>query len=164
MVIEKKGKKKTGRPIKLTATMQSELVELIKAGNYIEVACPLAGIHKSTYYDWMKKARSSKRANKYTAFSDTIKKAHAFSEARDVALIARAGEKYWQAAAWRLERKYPERWGRQKLEVQHTGKVEADVSYIADTDREVIKRALDFVAQSAKQTVENDEDSEEDFT
>ncbi len=57
MVIEKKGKKKTGRPIKLTATMQSELVELIKAGNYIEVACPLAGIHKSTYYDWMKKAR-----------------------------------------------------------------------------------------------------------
>ena len=164
MVVEKKSNKPTGRPIKLTPTMQSELAELIKAGNYVEVACDLAGIHRSTYYDWMKKARASKRANRYTAFSDTIKKAHAFSEARDVALIARAGEKHWQAAAWRLERKYPDRWGKQKMEIQHSGKVEADVSHIADTDREVIKCALDFVAQTAKQTVEYDENSEDDFT
>ena len=164
MVIKHKCKKRMGRPTKLTAEMQSEIVELLKAGNYIETACAVAGLHKSTFYDWMKIADASTHKNKYTNFSDAVKKAMAWAEARDVAIIARHSEKYWQAAAWRLERKYPERWGRQKLEVQHSGKIDADVSHIADTDREVIKRALALVAQTAKQTVEYDEDSVDDFT
>ena len=162
MVVKHKGKKRMGRPTKLTAEMHSEIVELIKVGNYIETACAVAGLHKSTFYDWMKIADASTHKNKYTNFSDAVKKAMAWAEARDVAIIARHSEKYWQAAAWRLERKYPERWGRQKLEVQHSGKIDADVSHIADTDREVIKRALGFVAQSAKQAAEYDENSEDD--
>ena len=121
--------------------MQAEICGLLKAGNYITVTCEYTGIHRSTHYDWMIKAKASTRANKYTAYSESIKKAHAFSEARTVALISRVGEKYWQAAAWRWERKYPDRWGRQKLEVQHVGKVEADLSFIEECDREVIKRA-----------------------
>ena len=164
MVIKHKGKKRMGRPTKLTAEMQSEIVELLKAGNYIETACAVAGLHKSTFYDWMKIADASTHKNKYTNFSDAVKKAMAWAEARDVAIIARHSEKYWQAAAWRLERKYPDKWGRQKLEIQHSGKIDAEVSHIADTDREVIKRALALVAQTAKQTVEYDEDSEDDFT
>ncbi len=164
MVIKHKGKKRLGRPTKLTAEMQSEIVELLKAGNYIETACAVAGLHKSTFYDWMKIADASTHKNKYTNFSDAVKKAQAWSEARDVAIIARHSEKYWQAAAWRLERKYPDRWGRQKLEIEHTGKIESDVSHINETDREVIKRALAMVAQTAKQTVEYDEDGADDFT
>ena len=163
MVVKHKGKKRMGRPTKLTAEMHSEIVELIKVGNYIETACAVAGLHKSTFYDWMKIADASTHKNKYTNFSDAVKKAMAWAEARDVAIIARHSEKYWQASAWRLERKYPERWGRQKLEVQHSGKIDADVSHIVDSDREVIKRALAFVAQTAKQTVEYDEDSGDDF-
>jgi len=32
---------------------------------------------------------------------------------RDVAIIAKAAAGgHWQAAAWRLERKFPDRWGR----------------------------------------------------
>ena len=164
MAIKHKFGKKMGRPTKLTADIQSEIVELIKAGNYIETACAVAGLHKSTFYDWMKIADASTNKNKYTNFSDAVKKAMAWAEARDVAIIARHSEKYWQAAAWRLERKYPDKWGRQKLEVQHSGKIDAEVSHIADTDREVIKRALALVAQTAKQTVEYDEDSVDDFT
>ena len=164
MVIKHKGKKRMGRPTKLTAEMQSEIVELLKAGNYIETACAVAGLHKSTFYDWMKIADASTHKNKYTNFSDAVKKAMAWAEARDVAIIARHSEKYWQAAAWRLERKYPERWGRQKMEIEHTGKIDAEVSHIADSDRVVIKRALALVAQTAKETVEYDEDSEDDST
>ncbi len=45
---------------------------------------------------------------------------------RDVAVIATAAKENWQAAAWRLERKFPERWGRrQKVDAQleHSGQV-----------------------------------------
>ena len=165
VIIMKSSKsKKMGRPTKLTPDIQSEIVELLKAGNYIETACAVAGLHKSTFYDWMKIADASTHKNKYTNFSDAVKKAMAWAEARDVAIIARHSEKYWQAAAWRLERKFPERWGRQKMEIQHSGKIDAEVSHIADSDRVVIKRALALVAQTAKETVEYDEDSVDDFT
>jgi hypothetical protein len=43
------------------------------------------------------------------------------AEMRDVALIAQAAKENWQAAAWRLERKYPARWGR-KTQHEVTGK------------------------------------------
>lgn len=155
-------KKNSGRPTKLTMEMQTEIVELIKAGNYVETACLVAGVSKQSFYQWLKKANASTRTNKYVVFRDAVKKAQAWAEARDVAIIARHSEEYWQAAAWRLERKYPDKWGRQKLEVQHTGKIEADVSHIQESDREVIKQALNLVAQKAHESVEYDEEDEEE--
>jgi hypothetical protein len=53
-------------------------------------------------------------------FSDAVERAVAEAEARDVALIARAAEKNWQAAAWRLERRAPARWGRrEQIDLKH---------------------------------------------
>jgi len=40
-----------------------------------------------------------------------VEKAQAESESRDVALIAKAASEDWRAAAWRLERKSPRRYG-----------------------------------------------------
>ena len=163
MVTKKNGKKKPGRHTKLTPDIQSEIVELLKAGNYIDTACGVAGISKKTFYEWMKKANASNRSNRYTVFRNAVKKAQCWSEARDVAIIARHSEESWQASAWRLERKFPDKWGRQKLEVEHSGKIESSVSHIDETDREVIKRALAQVAQRAKETpmVDEDEDDED---
>ena len=40
------------------------------------------------------------------------------AELRDVMVINRAAQTTWQAAAWKLERKYPNRWGlRSKHEI-----------------------------------------------
>jgi hypothetical protein len=41
--------------------------------------------------------------------------ARATSEERLVALVAQAATKNWRAAAWILERRYPERWGPERL-------------------------------------------------
>jgi hypothetical protein len=89
-------------------------------GNYIETAAAYAGIHKTTLYDWLKKGANSK-SGKYREFSNAVDKAMAEAEIRDVALIAQAAKENWQAAAWRLERKYPARWGR-KTQHEVTGK------------------------------------------
>ena len=145
--------KKTGRPSKLTPELEAEIVELIKVGNYVETACGVVGIGKTTFYEWMKKANASVRFNRYVRFRNAVEKAQAWSEARDMAIISKASEKYWQAAAWKLERKFPEKFGRQKLEMEHTGKINANITHIEAMDRVVIKEALDIVAQSAKQEI-----------
>jgi len=93
-------------------------VDLIRAGNYLEVAATAAGIHRSTLYRWMRHGRDQKR-ERYRKFLNQVEKAQAEAEARDVAIIAKAAPDDWKAAAWRLERKAPRRYGpRVQLAVQ----------------------------------------------
>jgi transposase len=127
---------KGGRPTKLTPELQEELCKVIRAGNYIETACAYVGINKSSVYDWMKrgarekqriaaegKKKPTKRELPFVEFSNAIEKALSHSEVRDVAIIGKAAEQNWQAAAWRLERKFPDRWGRKdKQQIEHSGK------------------------------------------
>ena len=98
------------RPTKLNDAVQTAIVNALRAGNYLETAVKYAGIDKKTAYNWI--ARGQKGEPRYQAFLHAIEKAQADSEARDVAIIAKASETQWQASAWRLERKFPDRWGR----------------------------------------------------
>ena len=107
-------KKRGGRPAKLTEDIQETIITYIRAGNYIETAAAAAGISKSTLYFWLKKGRQAK-SGKYRVFSDSVQKAIAEAEVRDISIIGKAAEKSWQAAAWRQERKNPERWGRKDV-------------------------------------------------
>lgn len=131
----RKKKKKMGRPTKLTPELQAEICDAIRAGNYIEPSAMRSGIDKTTLYNWLKKAGTelqrvasgqakgkncsvTARMRPYVDFLNALKKAEAEAEARDVAIIAKAAMKQWQAAAWRLERKHYERWGRRQA-IEH---------------------------------------------
>jgi len=114
---------KGGRPTDLTQELQDKLCNLLRAGNYVEPAAASLGIRKSTLYKWLRRGgvewkhqhkggKPNKRELIYLSFVDAVEKAQGQAEARDVALTAKAAESQWQAAAWRLERKFPERWGR----------------------------------------------------
>src|SRR6267142_3601228 len=98
-----------GRP-KLDPATTQRIVDLIRAGNYLEVAATAAGIHRSTLYRWLRHGREQKRG-RYRMFLSQVEKAQAEAESRDVALIAKAASEDWRAAAWRLERKAPRRYG-----------------------------------------------------
>ena len=50
----------------------------------------------------------------YLEFLEAVKKAEASAEIRTVALIETAANQAWQAAAWWLERKHNDRWGRKE--------------------------------------------------
>ena len=53
-------------------------------------------------------------------------------------IIGSAAKDNWQAAAWRLERKFPKRWGRHdRLDLNHEGKVNIlhDVEAVEHTVR-----------------------------
>lgn len=154
------------RPIKLNQKIHDELVSVIRSGNYIETACAYVGIHKSTFYDWLRKgakeidrveknprARVTKEMEPFVELSNAVEKALAHAEVRDVAIIGKAAETQWQAAAWRLERKFSDRWGRkERHELEHSGgdkpiqmetKQEIDLSKLSDEELNALESILD---------------------
>lgn len=119
---------KMGRPAKLTAQVQDTIVQAIRSGNYNEVAAQMAGVCERTLYNWLERGEEE-QAGKYFQFLQAVKKAAAEAEARHLALIANAAQKTWQAAAWFLERKHPDRWGRkdrQELAPENKGKLSVE--------------------------------------
>jgi hypothetical protein len=61
-----------GRQTKLTPEIREIFEKNIRAGIPAEHICPMVGIHKSTFYEWMKKGREAKRKDQYQEFSDAI--------------------------------------------------------------------------------------------
>lgn len=78
--------------------------EALAAGNTRRAACRFAGVHHSTLYDWLK----------LPTLADTVKRAEADAEFEMVAAVRRAAHdtRTWTAAAWWLERKMPDTWGK----------------------------------------------------
>lgn len=100
--------------LKLNKKLIEEASKLIAAGNYVETTCRYLGISKETWYRWFRTGEQQKKGI-FRDFYDAIKKAEAAAEARNVAIIQEAAKTTWQAAAWFLERKYPERWGKKEI-------------------------------------------------
>lgn len=79
-----------------------QLIAMLRAGNYLEVAREAAGITPDELAHLFGFEHNAAR----------IAQARAEGEARTVTLIAQAARDNWQAAAWLLERQHPERWSR----------------------------------------------------
>ncbi len=149
-----KNRKKQGRPSKLTPELQAEIILLLKAGNFVETTCDVVGINKSTFYDWIKKGEQSNHPrNKYKIFQKAVEQAMAWSEARDVALIAKHSENDWKASKWRLSRRYPDKWGKKQYDDYDLdiGDVEEDPVDISEEDRVIIRKALKILATQTKE-------------
>ena len=114
--------RKIGRPSKLTEELTERLCKAIRAGCFVETAVAMNGLHKDTFYDWLKRGAKEKRGP-HRRFSDAIQKAMAEFEAAAVARIAKAGTdpKLWYATAWLLERKFPARYARPEVKAEHFG-------------------------------------------
>ena len=108
------------RPSKLTEEVQTRIVQLIRAGNTVEVAAKTAGISEATFYGWLARAEAeaSKRAGvPFVEFRAAVLQARAEAEAMLVTRIAKAaGNGSWAAAAWLLERRFPQRWAKPSLQ------------------------------------------------
>lgn len=120
----------------LTPELSKKLVGLIQAGNYAEVAARACGINKNTFYDWL--TRGGRGEEPFAALAAAVERAAGEAEARDVIVIGKAAEKQWQAAAWRLERKEPKRWGRKDgLEITGDSEKPVAVTVIKFGDEEI---------------------------
>ena len=107
---------------KLTPQLQEEFCKAIENGASILGACGHVGITEKTYYNWIHRAEESKTRTKFVKFKecvDTSKEKALFNFEQ---VIVAASMEHWQAAAWMLERRYPNMYGK-------TDKIEADVTH-----------------------------------
>lgn len=113
-----------GRPTRLTEELKKEIVKLLGEGNFVETVCDYVGLSKETFYEWQRRGERGWQADHeggYVEFTDAVKKAMAEVE-KDTITDLRAGPLNWQAKAWWLERRHPDKWGnRQKID--HTHKI-----------------------------------------
>lgn len=146
-----------------TPTLTEELIDrlclTIRSGAYVETAAAFCGISKDTFYRWLRMAEGDEATELLVKLSDAVKKAMAEAELRDLSVIDKAAQEgVWQAAAWRLERKYHDRWGRQaKVQLEHSGPngKPIEVSDRSDERGDRLKRILtDPDALSALETLE----------
>lgn len=72
-------------------------------------AAALEDIQESTFYQW---------AKDHSEFSEALEKARLRCKARNIKIIQKAAITKWTAAAWHLERNYPQEFA---LRLQHTG-------------------------------------------
>lgn len=106
---------KVGRPSGLTREVADRIVRILAAGGYVQTAAVAAGITVHQLEKWLARGRpdgDDPLDEPHRELRARIEQARAEGETRNVALIAQAALTNWQAAAWLLERQYPERWAR----------------------------------------------------
>ncbi len=99
-----------GRRHKCTDGVTQVVAHGLNQGLPFETSCRLAGISKQTGYNWLTWGEEGRVP--FVDFLDAIKRAEAEGEARLVGTVSAAMGTHWQAAAWMLERRFPDRWGR----------------------------------------------------
>jgi hypothetical protein len=116
-----------GRNTKLTPETQKRITDAIRVGATYELAAQYGGIAYNTFNEWMK-AGAAAPSGKHREFYEAVKIAEGETAVRWLAVIDKAAVEQWQAAAWKLERRYPRDYGRQVHEV--TGKDGGDLPVI----------------------------------
>ncbi len=127
-----------GRPLTLDAALSTELASLLRRGLTQTDACLVAGVPRSTFYDWLSRGKDlwethgpdglvpPETVAKLTVeelvlldFSDAIAGARAVGK-HDALVAIRSGmTDDWRAAAWFLERSFPDEFGRRdRIEVE----------------------------------------------
>jgi transposase len=128
----------------LTPALTTRIVGLVRAGNYIETAAKAAGIHKSTYYSWMRRGEEAAEAESRdepiseseAAFAEIyrqVSQAEGQAEADALAAV-READRGWQAHMTYLEHRFADRW-RQQSGVRHVKSEERTESLEQMVDR-----------------------------
>lgn len=119
-----------GRPSKATIDNQGIICQAIASGAPRRLAAQAVGMHEATLYRHL--------ANNHE-FREQVEKAEGQFVARNVALIQKAAIETWTAAAWLLERRYPDEFGRKLQTEQHVV-----TETIGESQKETIGKILEL--------------------
>jgi len=109
-----------GRPRKLTAESLEKLIESISLGGTYELACNYAGVSYSSFRVWMINGETATSGPERELFL-AVKHAEGAATAKWLKMIEQAAaDGNWPAAAWKLERRYPDMYGRKVNENRNT--------------------------------------------
>lgn len=103
--------------------LRKRILDALRTGSTYAHACLYGGIAFNTFNEWMKKGEAA-RSGVYRDFYDEVKKAEGDAVVKWLAIIDQAAVRdgQWQAAAWKLERRYPSEYGRRLVQTEVTGR------------------------------------------
>lgn len=128
--------RKPGRPTKFTPESAARVIQAIRLGSTLELAAQYAGVSYNTLLSWIKRGQAES-SGAYVEFVQTLKNVEGETALGWLAKIEQAANNgSWQAAAWKLERRYPHMYSRNVQETQHSGEVKIRVEYADGTASE----------------------------
>ena len=130
-----------GRKQKLTDELQEQLCQELAKGKTVKGACGAVGIGERTYYDWIEKGRTTNRNDKWCKFLNAVEiaKAKGQSKFEDVIYENAIERGIWTCAAWYLERRDKEHYGKSEDTVNDNQEVE-----ITEDEVEWINNVSDY--------------------
>lgn len=118
-------RKQIGEGTKITAELTEKVCQAVRIGAPLQTARAYAGIPAAVFYEWMRAGREG--YSPYVEFVEALDSAMAEGEMRDIARVDAGADKDWRASAFKLERRFPGRWG-EKKELAVTGRPFIDTS------------------------------------
>jgi hypothetical protein len=133
------------RPSKYTPECVKKILEAIRLGATYRIACQYAGINEVTFERW--------RASKVD-FADNIREAEGVGAIKWLAQIEKAGnDGDWKALSWKLERRFPQEYGRTVQEVQGKDGGPIEVADVSDARARLTGRLDELAARRATRGV-----------
>lgn len=130
--------KKPGRPTLLNPARQSALLRAIEQGMPLKQAAEIAGISYDTLNHWRNRGEVECAPPEYRQFCQLLRRSQAVAMQVNLSFIHQAASRDWRAAAWVLERRFPDEFGREKIE--HKGPGGNLATAIPEGDYEVLRR------------------------
>jgi len=141
---------KRGAPNKYTPERVERIITAIRMGATQRLAASYAGVDEETIIRWRKV---------HLEFLDAFKTAEGEASVGWLRKIEEAADGgAWQAAAWKLERRYPDEYGRHNVSVTGANGGPVNVSVNLDAAREIIAERLARIA-IARASAESERDS-----
>ena len=123
---------------KYTPERVERIINAIRMGATQRLAASYAGVTEDTIIAWRKR---------HPDFLDAFKIAEGEASVGWLNVIENAArEGTWQAAAWKLERRYPDEYGRQTVSVTGANGGAVNVNVNLDAAREIIAERLARIA------------------
>jgi hypothetical protein len=136
------------RTTKLTPELIERIAGLVRSGITPYRAAELCGIGSSTHYRWMESVREP-----YREYRESIKRAEAQWEADAIRQVQVHGQKHWQALAWMLERRFPERYGRpehRRLDLEEVRRLTEREGRAAGLTEDEVRAAVEIAERIAR--------------
>lgn len=130
--------------MKITQEIMGRIVAAMKCGAYPETAAAFAGVSKSQLQAWLTHGANNPESDE-GKFHFVFSKVMAQVEKDLNETIRRAAMKDWKAAAWLLERKHPERYGKRQVIQIGTGvdhSTELDLANLNDEELALLDHLL----------------------
>lgn len=160
---------RNGAPSEFCEDVREKILAAVRRGNFLEVAAATAGIHKDTFFRWMRKGRKDLKEDLHSEYRDFYISIHTAQAEKEDQLVDVMQQHVMQgnvdAAKFLLSRRYRSGWGVESVQVnmEHSGSVNIDstrkeLKELAKTakDKEAVKKVARLIAARRAEKADNE--------